>query len=286
MNDFTKLQSISSRCQDNSLEGDFVLSDITQIEHSTDASRSSIKLVLSGVEDYNVNGNRYKLGIDQFLIVDKHSKVNLNINDKKGVKGVCIFADQKLIEGAFKNYTSSCESLLDSPFKLDNTSLFEKLFFFNENRTGAFLKSNVSFILNKHVQNQEIDFDSFYYNLVNCLVQDQLEIRGELKKLSTAKKSTKEELFRRVSKARMYIEDNFTEKIYLDELAQDVCLSKYHFLRSFKAIYQLSPYQYLIQIRLNKAQELLRKEYSISEINNIIGFSDERNLRKALNKTT
>ena len=100
--------------------------------------------------------------------------------------------------------------------------------------------------------------------------------------LHHVKKSTKEELYRRVDVAKKFIEDNYAEKINLDEIAATAYLSKYHFTRSFKALYHLSPIQYLLQIRLDKANELFKKDYSFAEVTDIVGFSDVKNLRKAI----
>ena len=77
---------------------------------------------------------------------------------------------------------------------------------------------------------------------------------------------------------------NFTQKFNLDDLAQEAYLSKYHFIRTFKALFHMSPYQYVLQLRLRKAKELLSLDYSYNEVSLRIGFSDEKNLRKAIKK--
>ena len=276
--------SDSNNVQNDLAGGNFELSNITEIRHSANAVSPSVKLVLSGIEAYRINGRHHSIGLDRFLIVNRNSRVDLNINDKKGVKGICIFPAQALVNDVFRSTKTLCENLLDNPFKEESVDLLEKTFSFNENRTGIFLNHTVKPIIGKYERNEFIDFDDFYIGLVETLIQDQLEIEGKLKNLSSTRKATKEELYRRVSTAKDYIDSNYIEKINIQDLAQNAYLSKYHFIRTFKALYQLSPYQYLLRMRLEKAQELLKKEYSISEINNIIGFSDERNLRKALIK--
>ena len=275
-----ELYNISSR-SDN---GSFVLSNIKQIDFSTKTTEPSIKMVLSGIEDYTVNGKKYKLESGRFLLVDNQSDVNINIDDKQGVKGVCLFPKKELVDDVFRQHSNSCEAMLDNPFKIEHVDLLEKAFSFKENKTGAFLENNIRFMIDNHKHEKDINFDTFYTNLAECMVIDHLELEGKLKNLSSTRKSTKEELYRRVSNAKIFIDDNYTERINLDELAQNAFLSKYHFLRSFKALYELSPYQYILSLRLEKARELLSLDYSFGEVSNLIGFSDEKNLRKAIKR--
>ncbi|MEO1050751.1 MAG: AraC family transcriptional regulator [Bacteroidota bacterium] len=64
-----------------------------------------------------------------------------------------------------------------------------------------------------------------------------------------------------------YIKSNLGKAIRLDELASLVNMSQYHFSRLFKAKTGIAPYQYVQDIRLAKASELLSKTtLTISEI--------------------
>jgi len=265
----------------------FILSSFKEYSSSVEASDISIKMVLNGIENYKLNGKSYKIDNSKFLIVNRQSKINLTINDSQDVKGICLYPSEELINDAYKSHLFSQAKLLDKPFdKTEEFHLLEKAFGYKQSRIGKYLSNNIHSILIKYKNQEAIDFESFYIKIVECLIQDQLEIEGKLSGLTSIRKTTKEELFRRVSSTKDFIEDNYTQKINLNELAENAYLSKYHFSRSFKAIYQVSPYQYLLKLRIDKAQELLKKEYTISQINDIVGFSDERNLRKALFKAS
>ena len=51
------------------------------------------------------------------------------------------------------------------------------------------------------------------------------------------------------------LECNFT----LEALAENTNLSKYHFLRLFKKEFGITPHHFIINQRVNKAQELIKK---------------------------
>ena len=266
--------------------GKFILSTMKHLEEKSNAESPSVKMVLSGKESYKVNGHRYTLDLEHFLIVDSNNHIEINIDAKNGVNGVCIFPSKNLLNDVAKSQISSCESLLDKPFENQEIGLVHNQFKFSENRTGKFLQQNIPTIIQLQKQQEVMDLQDFYIDLSECMVLDQLDLEGKLKHVTSAKRATKEELYRRVIVAKYFIEDSFSKDISLDQLAQEAYLSKYHFTRTFKTLFGLSPYQYLLRLRLEKAEALLSLDYSYNEVSNLIGFSDGKNLRKAIKKMT
>lgn len=72
-----------------------------------------------------------------------------------------------------------------------------------------------------------------------------------------------------------YINENYSEKITLNAIADSVGFSKYYISRLFKQHMGVTIIDYLIKVRLDKAKELLGKgDYSIKQISFMIGYSD------------
>jgi AraC family transcriptional regulator len=74
-----------------------------------------------------------------------------------------------------------------------------------------------------------------------------------------------------------YIMENLAGDLTLAQMAAVAHLSPYHFARQFKAATGLSPYQYVISHRVERAQHLLRKdeELGLAEVALRSGFSDQ-----------
>lgn len=71
----------------------------------------------------------------------------------------------------------------------------------------------------------------------------------------------------------LYINQNLDRKIAIEELANLLGMSKFHFIRQFKTIYGTTPLQYIKKIRLEKAQNLLiQSDKNISEIAYEVGY--------------
>ena len=73
-------------------------------------------------------------------------------------------------------------------------------------------------------------------------------------------------------------------KLTVEEMAQNVFLSKYHFIRSFKAEVGLTPHQFQIQNRIRKAQRLIHEVDTITEVALTTGFCDQSHFIKQFEK--
>jgi len=79
-------------------------------------------------------------------------------------------------------------------------------------------------------------------------------------------------LYRRIVKAKLFIDDNYADAIELDHIADEAFFSKYHFIRLFKKAYGKTPHQYLTYVRIEKSKLLLKEEMAISEVCYAVGF--------------
>lgn len=93
------------------------------------------------------------------------------------------------------------------------------------------------------------------------------------KNLSAARNSTRMELYKRLSQARSFIEENIDQPITLSQVAGVACLSTHHFLRLFKQVFEETPHQYLTRKRIERAKDLLlTTPTSVSDICQSVGF--------------
>ena len=79
-------------------------------------------------------------------------------------------------------------------------------------------------------------------------------------------------LYRRIVRAKLFIDENYALKIDLDNIAGEACLSKFHFTRLFRAIYGKTPHQYLTSVRVDRARQVLAAGASVKEACFAVGF--------------
>lgn len=72
-------------------------------------------------------------------------------------------------------------------------------------------------------------------------------------------------LYRRIVHAKLFIDGRYASAIDLDNIADEARFSKFHFIRLFRRIYGLTPHQYLIHVRIEKAMQLLQSGMPVSD---------------------
>jgi transcriptional regulator of acetoin/glycerol metabolism/AraC-like DNA-binding protein len=82
-------------------------------------------------------------------------------------------------------------------------------------------------------------------------------------------------------RVREYVDAHLGESMDLAELASIAGLSVFHFARQFKQSAGVTPHSYLVQRRVERAQDLLaRTDLALSEIAVAAGFSDQSHLAR------
>jgi AraC-like DNA-binding protein len=126
--------------------------------------------------------------------------------------------------------------------------------------------------------------NELFYSLAEYIITDQKFVFEHLSKLDFKKKNTNEDVFKLLIKAKSFIDDNITENLSLDIIANQTGISKYHFIRVFKMTFGISPYQYQHNRRLEFAKSDLIGGNEIFSTALRYGFSDVPTFAKAFKK--
>lgn len=94
-------------------------------------------------------------------------------------------------------------------------------------------------------------------------------------------------LEQQIQNAIAYIDQHFNQEINNEEIAKEVNLSVYHFVRLFKRYTGSSPYQYLLDCRMQYAKTLLQTtDDSIESIATLSGFKNLSHFVQTFKKRT
>lgn len=81
------------------------------------------------------------------------------------------------------------------------------------------------------------------------------------------------DIFRRLMRAREFIDQCYHQPLDLEQISGEACLSRYHFLRLFRRAFNKTPHQYLTQRRIEKAKELLSSSgLTVTDVCFEVGF--------------
>lgn len=84
-----------------------------------------------------------------------------------------------------------------------------------------------------------------------------------------------------------YIDTHLSDVIQLEDLANVLNISRYHFCHLFKQSFGITPYQYILQHRVERAKQLLQQqELSLVEVALACGFANQSHFTKHFRQQT
>ncbi len=88
-----------------------------------------------------------------------------------------------------------------------------------------------------------------------------------------------------LSKALNHMNLNLDKNYKINDLVNELCIDRSYFSKIFKKKYNVSPYQYFIGLKLQKAEYLLKNTtYNITQISDMLGFTDHYMFSKAFKR--
>lgn len=117
---------------------------------------------------------------------------------------------------------------------------------------------------------------------LNRLFDDIAKVLEKVLDSTKDMQSLREE--RHIRKALEYIQDNYCNDLTLEEVAAKADLNPAYFSSFFKKYTGSSLINYITELRIKKAKELLKEDKKISEISEMLGFNDTRYFAKIFKK--
>lgn len=237
---------------------------------STHTAPFSVKFVLTGNESYHVDNRRLTVTTDNFLIMNRNQPYSSSIESGQPTTSLCVFFSNDLYESAYRFTQTSEERALDEPCY---TSDFE----FNFHQQLRWKDKQHIAVLQRlnDCSHSDLSLDQWFCNMMELIITDlKTEIR-QRENVRSKKPGTRKEIHKRLSAAIDYIHEYSHTSLSLTQLSTVSCLSRFHFLRSFKEVFEVTPHHYLTMIRLKRASEMLLKtDLPFTEIALICGFND------------
>ena len=134
-------------------------------------------------------------------------------------------------------------------------------------------------VIFRYLRSSEIPVERLYVeNLANLLAVHLLKKYLNYNVKSQSYKKLSQQKLKRILE---YIEINLDQKITLSDLAEIAGVGKFYFCRLFKSTVNLTPYQYVLQQRVERAKRLLKySNLPICDVSLECGFSSQSHLTK------
>ncbi len=264
-----------------------IYSKLHAAAQTIDDAGLSIKYVMEGVEHYTLDHQTHSLQRGQYLLVNRGRAYEVSFRASKPVEGLCVYLDPALVADVYHTMTADERALLDAPGRIEQDDIprfYEHVVTDHEHGLGHLLRQ-----VGQQAQQGALDDETLtpelYYAFAEQLLVSQVDLRRQMGRLTCARWTTREELFRRLRMARAFIEGNFDRRIGIPQIARAAALSEYHLIRTFKRVYNVTPHRYLMQQRLGHAAHRLRRGHeTVSAVATDVGFADIHAFSKAFKK--
>lgn len=258
---------------------------ISEIYHPVSSHKLHISIPINGPEYFMVDQQRHQVAVGQYMVHLPGQEVIAEAQYARPVDGLCLFLSEQTLGEVYATVTGvqALESASQNSLPWQKNAFVLHKYTQGEHPLGQRIARLVH-TLQSETQQPQVDWGSFFYGVAEDLVQQLFAVENQLDRLPFAKNTTRKELYKRVSNTHGFVLDHFSEPLSLHTLANIACISPYHLLRLYKQIYGLPPHQHMLQLRIEKAQKMLRAQYSCSEIAFELSFSDRRAFSRVFRK--
>jgi len=232
----------------------------------------SIKSFSHGRALYDTGRGLYAVDESSYLILNNQQPYSITIESNSVVESFCIFFKANFAEQVYYSLSSEQGKLLDNPVPHNRlpVGFFDKTYPHDRVVSPALLSLKSSLAERKE---QAGWLEERMHELMQLLLHVREGTKKEALALNAVRVSTREELYRRLIRAKDYISACFDRPLTLKEIASVACLSPNHLLRSFRQAFHQTPHQFLNAKRLEHAQNMLaHSELSVTDICFAVGF--------------
>jgi AraC family transcriptional regulator len=184
----------------------------------------SIKTVLRGSAWYETPQGRYRVTPETFLILNEGQQYSMEVSADSNTETFCPFFQSGFVKGEF----------------------YERLYPMHGKVAQAIRTIG------------SVPLEDSFYDLAGALADLRDETRHEAESFPGLRAATREEMYRRLYRARDFLHSCYADRLSVSDAANIAAISHFHFQRMFKSAFGMSPMQFLQRRRLEVARDLLQ----------------------------
>jgi AraC family transcriptional regulator len=254
---------------------------------TTDAFRNfSLKYVVDRCIYYKAGNKEHSVEAGHFLMACKQPHVKAYFDSGNTVKSICIdirpetIAEALTILSAEKDhdFDKYLAGYFSSPRFFETVSPLTAAIPF-ANQLNTLVKAIESGEGSHHVNKE------WFLDLAEKIIYHEYGNYLSLNGIRSVKLETRKELLCRLLIAKQFIDESFLCIEDVNEVAVFCNLSEFHFFRSFRQAFGITPYKYILNKRLELARDMIQfKQMSLTQVAMHCNFPDIFTFSKAFKR--
>jgi|GEM_PF-2340538 len=238
----------------------------------------TIKYAYNSHETYWLNGKKINLAPGESLFINLKYNRAYHFESSKLSRGLCLYYQEHELAALFQSLKQ--QKIID--YNYQSFQEIPELRFEKRTHLNHKLKSICSDIEEDQRKIRQSGFDSI---LEEMLLEIDWELIGYNRRLLDVNPATRQDLIQKVVAARKFMRSHLHRPLKLEDIAEEVAMSPFHFQRQYKKATGASPARHLVAWRIEEAKDLLRAgKNSILEISTMLAYNDLPTFSKAFKR--
>ena len=239
----------------------------------------SIKSVLDGSGIWTTSEGRFAVGEETYLIVNNGQVYDIEISADEPVHTFCAFFAPGFVERVSADLAGGSP---DDGHQAGSLEFMERLNPHDDLVTPALSSLRWAVLT---VEPETVEVDEAFLDLALALSCWRRKTRFERERLTFAKVSTREELHKRLARARTAVLAELGRRWSLETMASEAFLSPFHFHRCFHAAFGAAPSEFLRRVRIERASKLIEKrKMGVTEAAFEVGYASPTSFAAAFRR--
>lgn len=231
----------------------------------------SLKTITSGRARYKVGRDERAMDDNGWLVVNEGQPYTIEIAAPVPVETFIVWFPRRWAEDAWRGATCGSGELLTTPQANCDIGFYER-YMPNENAVApAARRLRTALATGRTADNAWLE--ERLRELITGILNVQFDLQRQMSRLPALRAATREELWRRLNRARDFLHAHCEVGPSLGDAARVAAMSPYHLLRTFQAAFGLTPHEWLTACRVERAKFLLASTtVPVTEVCGMIGY--------------
>jgi AraC-like DNA-binding protein len=264
-------QASSKKVTDQTLVGKNIFASGV-LRPGTQSFVSPLSLRYSLQDRYKVRTDRGHYGISPttFVVLNEGQRGEISVEPNLAPRAVTLVFEQKYISDVARGFGAPLTSALD----MDHEGIVV--------RFPECVQHDTAFEIGPKLRSLSVAClrgDSFesvadkFRAVTECVVLVYSAASRQIESIDSVRPGTRAELYRRIQRAYICIQDSYNEELCLEKIARVACMSPHHFHRVFSQVYGITPLRALADRRMQMAHKLLETtDTPVSAICRAVGY--------------
>ena len=232
----------------------------------------SLKCAANGRARYLVGGREFTVDDAGWLIVNDGQPYSIEIASPTLVETFIVWFPRGWAREVLRSATTQAAWLLAEPEPAVGTVDFFERYTPNDAKVTPVVRK----IWTAFKSGEPLDdawLEEKLRSVLARMLDAQRDLRRTIVRLPAVRAATRDELWRRLNRARDFVHARCDEALALGDMAHAAAMSPYHFLRAFKTAFGETPHDWLAACRVERAKLLLaRTELPVTEVCFTVGY--------------